>query len=571
MKRSIEQEISVKRTKLDHTRHCDHDQVPFSDDALELIMSFLWTRTLTLSCLCVSRQWHRMVTERSEKQFTIKDQSTWLGFSVSGFNQSDAPLSLSLRGLHPEMNLSLLDGRPNIKRLDMQYLTIRNIEQIKSLDNLETIRLLSCSVDITEIDPPLYKLINTRSIRSMSGLKKLKRLDVLSMKFTESKDDDANAGLGGFAALDRLSLAYSQISDKFLFNFIKLTQISYLDLSGCYFYGRVGEWSKHIPELINLTHLNLTNTKIVDSDMINISKMSALLTLDISRNSISALGFSFLPGLTNLTHLEANETLAREGGCLHISTMSNLEYLSIKSCDINHSGCSDLSRLSGLRHLDVSNNEIEGKGLSHLCSMSNLNSLGVLDCLIDSESAKQIQRLENLRHLEISISDDHELFQSWNQLETLRIYKVPKRDSTINSEPIQGSCAMDRLTTLCMRSASMTCTHAKQLVRLTQLTRLDVSNNSLGAEGAHQISKIETLIHLEISQARIGAEGVKSIVLKLKNLWHLDISSNSIEDESIEHIAQADNIGSLRCVCNSISEEGKKVIRLMKNIVSLEL
>ena len=561
MKRSIEQETSEKSDKLDHVEYHNHDQAPFSDDALELIMSFLWARFLALSCPYVSRQWYRVMRERFENQFAIRDKKSWTRFVSPEYDRYNSSISLFLSGYDYTTNMSKIQGRANIKRLNIQCRIVRNIEQIRTLDNLESIRLFRCS-------------INDQSIWSISGLKKLKRIDISSMELSENNDEnggDSNADPSGLTMLDRLSVTYSKISDSSLFNIAKLTQISYLDLSGSHFYGYVDKWSEHISKLTNLTHLNLACTGLVDDDMVNISKIAGLVMLDISRGDISYRGFSFLSCLKNLTHLEANGTFVGEDACLHMRDMSSLKILSLEFSLIGDEVCHALSHLSGLRRLNVSNNNVVGKNFSHLCSMSNLDSLGVMGCSIDSESAKQIERLENLRHLEISIDDKRKAFLSGKRLETLCISKGLYNEVSVSFESIQGFYNMDRLTSLSLKENRMTCAHAKELSRLTQLTKLDVSNNLLGAEGARQISKMEALIHLDISMNDIKGEGLKSLVLDLKNLWHLDISYCSIGNESIEHIAQADNIGSLRCVCNRINKEGKTTIRLMKNIVSLEI
>ena len=558
MKRSTEQKAPPKRTKLDRTQYHDYDQVPFSDDALTLIMSFLWTRTLISSCLYVSRQWCTVVTERAEKQFTIKDMGTLIRFIESRFNQSDAPLSLTLSDARGVTDTSLFQGRTNIKRIDADFCDVTNIEHIKTLDNLESIRLMCCHLGLEWIG-------------SATRLKKLKRIDVNFMKETKKDENTETASIepSELTALERLTVSYSKISDRSFSEIVKLSQISHLDLrlSTGSMIGR----SEHIAKLTNLTYLDLTGTGLADGDMLNLSNIDALLTLDISENTISTQGFSFLPRFKNLTRLEANGTQFDGEACLCLSTMIRLKSLSIERSCINEASCCDLSRLSGLHHLSVSNNRIGGNGLSHLCSMSNLNSLKVMQCSIDSESAKQIERLENLRHLEISIERRDGTIRLGKGLETLSVSKGLNRHLAINAELIEGLWGMRGLTSLCLSDMLITNEQSKGLVRLTRLTKLDVSKNSLGIEGALQISKIKTLVHLDISVNDIRWEGVKFLVLSLKNLWHLDISRCFVGDESIEYIAQAKNIESLVFVCSDTSREGKKVIRLMKNIVSLEL
>jgi internalin A len=133
-----------------------------------------------------------------------------------------------------------------------------------------------------------------------------------------------------------------------------------------------------------------------------ISKLTSLTSLDLSRNSIGNEEAKALSKLTTLSHLELSNNSLGDEGAVALSSLANLDYLYLFNNEIEDEGAKALSALTTLSSLELSSNNIKDEGAKALSKLTNLTSLGLSRNIIGDEGAKALSTLTKLTSLELS-------------------------------------------------------------------------------------------------------------------------------------------------------------------------
>jgi V8-like Glu-specific endopeptidase len=257
--------------------------------------------------------------------------------------------------------------------------------------------------------------------------------------------------------------------------------ITSLDLSNVY--NRITDkWLKNVEKLTNLTSLDLSfSDQLTDTGLKSLEKLTSLTSLDLSHcYLLTDTGLKSLEKLTNLTSLglvacrELTDT-----GVKSLKKLMSLTSLSLYGCkQLTDAGIKSLEKLTSLTSLDLGGCEqltdAVIKSLEKLTSLTSLD-LGGCEQLTDA-GIKSLEELTKLTSLDLSFSDqltDTELksLEKLTSLTSLNLCMCKQLTDT-------GLKSLEELTRLTLLKLSwcdkLTDTGLKSLEKLTKLTSLDL-------------------------------------------------------------------------------------------------
>ncbi|CAO3610043.1 unnamed protein product [Cunninghamella echinulata] len=286
--------------------------------------------------------------------------------------------------------------------------------------NLQTFILTGCK-NITSNDIfILLKEFNQLNYLSLSSTKigqqacmNLKplanALKVLDVSHTDITDNDLIQLIGGFNQLKELKLGgcYS-LSIKGLAQFarsltnleyielpnreheingllarLKDLPLKYLDLTG--FLNVDNEGAKHISQMVNLKHLNLSRTKVTDEGMYFLKGLNHLEELYLDSTDITDHGLLQLSGLSKLSTLSlsrtgiTNEGLIMMGNVEHTSFAPRLLTLNLGHCKgISNQGVKAVSNMINITNLNLDHTKVNFQCLHYLKDLEKLKPVRLL-------------------------------------------------------------------------------------------------------------------------------------------------------------------------------------------------
>lgn len=194
--------------------------------------------------------------------------------------------------------------------------------------------------------------------------------------------------LSHFGLLTHLDLTGTKVTDSELSHLSKLKSLTDLSLEG------TGITDAGMPYLANLTSLrclNLFNTNVTGASSVYLSGLNSLSDLDFEPDGITDEDLSFLSRLTCLSYLDLFSAQITDLGLSHISKITFLTYLTIHSPEITDVGMSYLSKLRSLEILDMSSPNLTDEGLPHLYSLQRLRMLFLSDTLVSQKGIDKLQ------------------------------------------------------------------------------------------------------------------------------------------------------------------------------------
>ena len=238
-------------------------------------------------------------------------------------------------------DITPLRSLSGLTSLNLEGSPIEDVSILCNLNNLKTLHLESCEIDDNDLEY-ICNLTNLTSlylgninyeynnINNIEPIKKLTNLTTLRLDNNNITDITA---LSDLVNLENLALRGNNISN--LEPLSNLTKLKTLNLGrDNYGTGNPISTIKPLENLTNLTELNIAMCNI--SDISSLASMNKLSTLDLMCNEIKDI--SSLSGLTNLTSLQLWGNKIND-----ISSLANLTKLT--SLDIGYNEIMDLSIL----------------------------------------------------------------------------------------------------------------------------------------------------------------------------------------------------------------------------------
>ena len=159
---------------------------------------------------------------------------------------------------------------------------------------------------------------------------------------------------------------------------------------------------KYLKHLTHLEYLNLPNdTLVTDADLAHLSRLTALLALELHDKRITNAGFVFPRGRRlKLKTLEAFAPQVSGAGLGSLRAMTQLGRI-----DLSQTGVDDVSaigHLTGLTNLDLSRTPIGDDGLAPIAGLIGMTNLNLSGTNITSLSLGKLKHLSKLKVLSLA-------------------------------------------------------------------------------------------------------------------------------------------------------------------------
>ncbi|GMJ03248.1 receptor like protein 7 [Hibiscus trionum] len=310
--------------------------------------------------------------------------------------------------------------------------------------------------------------------------------------------------------LQLLNLAYNRLSFSFPSEFHQFSNLSYLNLSNAGFKGQIPH---------------------------EISRLTSLVTLDLSVNSLLTLRPLKLenPNLKmlvqNLTmlrslHLDGVRISARGNEwCKGLSPLTNLEVLSLSNCNLSGPIEDSLQNLKNLSVIHLDGNNLSAVVPEFLARLSNLTFLRLSSCGLHGPFPSEIFQVRALHSLDISDNEKlHGSLPEFNHVGSLRNL-VLSRTKFSGSLP-ESIGNLVNLTKLDLSYCNFTGAIPSSISDLHRLVYLDLSfNNFTGGVTHFDLSK--NLAYVDLSYNKLTGKIESFKWDGLQNLTHIDLSHNS--------------------------------------------
>ena len=219
---------------------------------------------------------------------------------------------------------------------------------------------------------------------SRADLNSNSNLEILDLSFNSSSliGPSTNSGEGHITFANNAPLTYLDLSNNSgltwfsaIYNTYHIKTLKTLKLANT----PLG-WAQAIEHQSDLTYLDLSNSNISNTDVVNLSSLTKLEYLDLSNNNVKKANLTFpstlpslktlkLNGCTNLSHNSSN------GGSISLSPFTALEHLEFADVDLMTStivGTIPQSAKGKIKYIDFSNDKMVNPILSGFAALETL-------------------------------------------------------------------------------------------------------------------------------------------------------------------------------------------------------
>ena len=260
----------------------------------------------------------------------------------------------------------------------------------------------------------------------------------------------------------------------------------------------------------SLTHLNLSLSIFSGQIPSEISQLSSLVSLDLSKNGLLIKALVWKRVLGNLTQLRelildrTNMSSIRPNSLMNLS--SSLTTLSLEDCDLQGKLENNILCLPNIQTLDLTgNSNLEGSLLKSNWSCSSLKCLVLSGRMVSGEFLNSIGNLKSLERLELfSANFSGELPSFIGNLKSLERLELSLANFSGELPSFIGN--------------------------LKSLKHLDLSRTSLSGELPSFIGNLKFLKHLALRDCNITGS-IPAWLGNLTKLTYLDLSYNSFNGE----------------------------------------
>nr|BAF98595.1 CM0545.400.nc [Lotus japonicus] len=368
-------------------------------------------------------------------------------------------------------------------------------------------------------------------IHPNSTIFQLRHLQKLNLAYNDFSGSPLYSEMGDLINLTHLNLSNSAITGDVPSRISHLSKLVSLDLSYLTMRFDPTTWKKLI---LNSTNLRELHVEVVDMSSIRESSLLLLMNLSSSLVSLHLHGTKlqgnfpsdilFLPNLQELD-LSWNDKLR---GQLPKSNWSNpLRYLDLSINNLRGQIPSSLFHLTQLSYLSLSGNKLVGPIPSKTAGLSKLNSLSLASNMLNGTIPHWCYSLPSLLLLDLG---DNQLTGSISEfstysLEVLHLY----------NNQIQGK-------------------FPESIFEFENLTELDLSSTHLsGPLDFHKFSNLKRLSFLSFSHSSfLSINFDSSVDYVLPNLQYLHLSSCNVDGSFPKFLAQLENLQELDLSHNKI-------------------
>lgn len=208
------------------------------------------------------------------------------------------------------------------------------------------------------------------------------------------------AGVDYFSNVVKVGLT-ARASDSQLMYIGRLRRLRELDIDGSSAVTDSG--MAHLSRLVELEHLNVSNSSIGDAGLAHMKGLVHLKQLWLGNTKVSDAGIAHLEGLSSLESLLLTKTAVGDAGLAHLRRLKDLRELRLGWTRVTDAGMRHLGQLHGLVDLYLDSTAVGDAGLTHLTELPHLAILLLSKTEVTDAG---LDRLAGLTHLSFLALDE---------------------------------------------------------------------------------------------------------------------------------------------------------------------
>lgn len=359
-------------------------------------------------------------------------------------------------------------------------------------------------------------------------------------KSLKSKKESAFEGITALTTLRELNAASTHTGNNDIVYLSPMTTLKSLNLSNT----RVSQ----LPSLSTLESLDLQNCRHATSATIDKIRMNTSLKslnlglcLRLNDNDIKKLN-----SMTGLTSLQLDGVPFSDQVLVDLASLTNLIRLGFNGCSFNGAGLENL-HLPKLQELDLSYmNNLQGRTLNHLSGLTSLTSLN-LNSAAPKITTADLNFLRYLPHLQ----------------------KLDLQGADL-SGGLAVMNALTRLEDLNLETQRLNIDSVAEINRLTRLQKLNLKGSTVGGQGLKPLTFFGSLRSLNLSACPKLEDPTLMPLTSLSKLSDLDLSRNkALTDQAFLAFEPWTSLRTLKFNENEIQGEG--LVYLSTTLRALDL
>jgi len=173
-------------------------------------------------------------------------------------------------------------------------------------------------------------------------------------------------------------------------------------------------------KLADLTHLDLSHTKVTDAGLAHFKDCKTLTFLDLGSTRVSDAGLIHFKDCKNLTVLYLYWTNVGDAGLVHFQDCKELTRLSLAHTKLSDMGLAHFKNCKNLTHLDFNHTQVGDAGLAHFKGMP-LMSLWIDDTGITDLTPLRGMPLQEIHLTPKNITQGLDILRAMKSLKTIGI------------------------------------------------------------------------------------------------------------------------------------------------------
>lgn len=515
-----------------------------------------------------------------------RDEIQELRFEYMSLTNSDWQIIYSLPNLkHLELGNIGFDGKqlkklasckslteldifePNLRANDMDQLTLfpnvttlrfdcdntvdsKHFINLKAFPNLTALELnvgYSNSVDLSCLS--IFKnSLKTISIEgnaatNLKSLATLRRLQKITLSFP-NLDTDTCKALASLDKVTELVLCNNNLTNDSYQEIGKMKGLIKLELVA---ERTPGSAFEEISKLLNLQYLKLGNGLYSDKDLLCLSKLSKLNSLEFEgENAVDGTMFEAfnnkVPELKAITFY--GDKLTAKGAAA-LGKLTSLRSLKIPRCKPESAWMSELARLTELDNLEI---PTPSKGADEwakgLGKITNLKKVDLSKSDLTDVGVEYISALKNLEELNLSntaITD--KCISALSSLHELKHLSLA--GCKITNEGLRALKELANIDFLILDGTLITDTGLESLGTMKKLKCLKLNYNNIDGSGLHHLAQLYSLQNLGLCSTKITDSNFEK--LSGLNIDYLGIADTEITEHSLPTLQRLKSLKSLDC------------------------
>lgn len=451
----------------------------------------------------------------------------------------------------------------NLRRLDLNYSSfddsgmsslahMKQLERLSVRDTLVTdagLRHLAGLTNLVSLD--LYGAkITDAGVKHLANLKKLQQLNLLGATIT----DEGLETLASLPELRELNLYRSPITNAGLAKLQRLKKLASLDVR----YTRVtrsgaDELRQALPQAA--IQFQDASPQVVSAEVRRSKPTNT--TDDAIAAWIAKLGGKAELRGEALVSINLAGTPVSDTQILHLTGLRSLESLNLASTEIGDLGIEALVKLPALKRLDISQTLVTRKGILQVLALRNLEAVGLASLAVDDSYLPSIAQLTSLREVNLSYTDVTDAglaaLQSLPLLESLNLTATESGD-----DALQAIASLKRLKRLLISYDRFTDKGVGLLASLPDLEILEMARTRVTDQGVSALSALPKLRRLNLDYTSVTDKIIPGLPASLEEL---SLDTSNVTDASIGVLAGRTNLRFLNLYHTTISEKAYETLK----------